>query len=135
MGKRGPAPSLTEHSPVFRTADITPPPDLTGAALNHWNENAPALATSGVLTQVDRTMFEMLCRAVAEWRDLEAQITTFTIERRGAAAKNPVCTLRNQAQAVVIQLSKEFGLTPVSRGNVTVAPADDDSLADDMGWE
>ena len=90
--------------PMPPAADLTPPESLIGVSRDLWMELAPALNSAGLLRETDRIMFEVLCRTYFEVRAAEQ-----------ATAKKDWISL-------FLRLAKEFGLTPLSRGAITVAP-------------
>ena len=60
---------INTREPVTGEIDLMAPPELSEAAVAHWNRNAPMLAKSGVLKQSDRDLLSAYCEAYAAFRD------------------------------------------------------------------
>jgi phage terminase small subunit len=115
MGRRGPKPKPTAlkilegaqpcrinfDEPRFGEGNAEAPVWLDGLAREHWDELAPLLARSRVLSDGDRTSLALLCVLYQRWRDN---------------------SFDNQAQDRYLRLSLEFGLTPASRSRIKARP-------------
>lgn len=92
---------INHAEPKFQPGSDAAPEWLTGLALDHWNELAPLLASSRVLSAGDRTNLALLCQLYQRWR------TDFDDWK---------------AQDRYIRLSVEFGLTPSARSRIKASP-------------
>ena len=59
---------INTREPVTGEIDLMAPPELSEAAVAHWNRNAPMLAKSGVLKQSDRDLLAAYAEAYAAFR-------------------------------------------------------------------
>jgi phage terminase small subunit len=59
---------INTREPVTGEIDLQAPPELSEAAVAHWNRNAPMLAKSGVLKQSDRDLLAAYAEAYAAFR-------------------------------------------------------------------
>jgi phage terminase small subunit len=113
--KRGPKPKPTAlkvlegvhpfringDEPPFPPGSAAAPDWLAGLAREQWDELAPLLAESRVLTVGDRSNLALLCLLYQRWREDPADLKAI-----------------NQ----YVRLSLEFGLTPSSRSRLKAAP-------------
>ena len=134
MGKRGPKPTptavlalrgskranLRDAEPTPAHLDGTPPAParLTDEAARVWNAAAPEMAATGVLTSLDLTAFERLCRTEALWSRQAKQI-----EESGQICARAVRTLAKLEEALR-HLERNFGLTPADRVGLNVPKPD-----------
>ena len=110
----------------------SPPADLNEWGRAKWRELAPTLQASGLLTTLDLTSFEVLCREYGVYR--EAYQSIYFFARRGAGKPRPR-TLRQylrgrnsqttpelaayrDARNAYRVLMAEFGLGPASRNRI-----------------
>lgn len=97
-----------------------PPSILRGKALEVWNEVAPQLSNAGIAKQVSSDALSCYCQAVADFHAAQDEIEKhglITATDRGFA-KNPACTLKNQAFGYILKFANAFGLTPASASRV-----------------
>jgi phage terminase small subunit len=123
MGKRGPRPTPTalrvlrgnpgkrplsgdEPQPApLETLD--PPVWLDETATAIWTDLAPKAHGLGLLTELDRPRFGMLCAHMARWRHHYVSDSDGTDHTKAGL-------LRREAE-IVARLSAAFGLDPASR--------------------
>ena len=114
----------------------TPPAHLTGLSLKLWNSLAPRLDQLGLVSLVDGMALEGLCVAYA--RAVEADqiiarngltIVVGTDAGNKVERVRPQVAISRDAWAQVLRLGVEFGITPASRGKLSVAGK---SLDDDL---
>lgn len=102
--------------------DIKPPNWMDGLALKKWNELAPVLQKSGVLTEVDIHNLEAFCVSYQTWRlavdeiDKEG-ITMPTV--KGGIQKNPAVTVSNESLKNMAMYGSQLGLDPSSRTKIS----------------
>lgn len=120
-GNPGHRPLNTEE-PELPSADLTPPDDLKGRALQEWNRMGPVYLNAGVITVGDLKCFETYCRIVgdeARYAKLAADVKPEEALRLGYAGH----LLKVRAQ--LKQYLAELGGTPSSRSGVKARkPAD-----------
>ena len=78
-----------------------------------WKEYAPILERNGLLTELDRHSFALLCYTYATWRKAEATLYSeeFKVEGyRGKMKRNPVATIAHQARNDFMEMFKLFGM-------------------------
>jgi phage terminase small subunit len=74
---------LNDAEPVPPPANLTPPRNLTGLALEKWVEMAELLFSMGVFTQADRHPLERYCLMYEQWQNLEAHCRQCSITSAG----------------------------------------------------
>lgn len=137
MGERGPAPKPTAirelegnpgHRPINRSepkpeGEAICPEWLSADAKDEWARVAPELTRMGLLTMVDTAALAAYCVAYGRWKEAELQIVreghTF-VTAAGYVAQHPAVGIANKAMEQIHKFCKEFGLTPSSRGRMTV---------------
>lgn len=101
-----------------------PVEELTGHAREFFDKHFRSMYESGILSDTDAAAFCLLCRVYEQMRIAEdcVAVEGQTVEtKRGpqttAAARNFM-----QLSGLYVQLLREFGMTPVSRGSVQKMP-------------
>jgi phage terminase small subunit len=128
MGTRGPKPRAELHvlhntnpgrarpMPWPLEAKLPPcPRHLDGHARALWRSLGPALVREGLMCELYRGMFEMLCAAWGHLLDLEQELRTLP---EGSKERSGLRRLRIAQSKLVVQLAAEFGLSPNWRGRV-----------------
>jgi len=117
-GKR-PIPLAPEAKPVVSTRC---PRGLPKAAQREWRRVAPELARLGLLTELDRAALADYCLCVARLEECEADIAERgpLVEGDRGLVKNPACQLGREYRHQMMRWAAEFGLTPSSRGRMTL---------------
>lgn len=116
---------LNEKKVEFKSPLGDPPSILSGEALAVWKEVAPQLSDAGIAKRVSADALSCYCQAVADYHDAQKAIEEhgmITVTERGFA-KNPACTLKNQAFTHILRFASAFGLTPASASRLP-APKD-----------
>lgn len=142
MGKRGPAPTpaatlrlrgTLRESRVYDEPEPPPgtpeaPDWLTPEARAAWDQLAPTLQASGLLTMLDRNALGRYCTLWVRWRVAEDFIATngsvFTQrdgngKSRGVKPFPQVAEASQLAQALT-RMEAEFGMTPSGRSRIHV---------------
>ncbi len=145
MGERGPAPKPTrlkvlDGNPGKRALPKNEPQPLAGAecpewlseiAKAEWLRVAPELERIGLLTQIDSTALAAYCAAYARWQMAEEALArhglTFVTEG-GYSAQRPEVSIANKAMAEIRAFCKEFGMTPSSRGRMSLPGKDGEEI-------
>ena len=99
--------------------DLRPPAFLSGAAKQEWEAKAEMFHRLGLLSELDFDAFAMLCVALTDLKQ-----ATRMLDKHGALVKgkrSPWVGLAKAAHDQVLRLQVEFGLTPSSRGRVTLS--------------
>ena len=124
---------INKAEPKPRPGRPTRPDWLLPEAKHEWSRVVPELERLGLLTVVDRAALATYCQAWAQYVDAEAQLAKY-----GAVLKakhsdyvqvSPYATISRHNAQIVRAFCAEFGLTPSSRGRMTVGgsePADED---------
>ena len=140
MGRRGPKPTPTallelrgswrakarDGEPTPANLDGIPPAParLNEDAARIWTAAAPAMAATGVLTEVDLAAFERLCRTRALWSRQAEQI-----EEADEICSRAVRTLAKLDESLR-HLERNFGLTPADRVGLAVSKPDHGTAGD-----
>ena len=89
-----------------------------------WKEYAPKLERNGLLTELDRHSFALLCYTYATWRKAESELYCSDLEvegyRKKTVKRNPVATIAHQARNDFMEMCKLFGMYPVSRNKISM---------------
>jgi P27 family predicted phage terminase small subunit len=103
------------------------PLHLDPEAKREWKRISSELMAVGLLTAVDRAALAAYCAAWSRWAKAERQIAaegmTFTTGS-GYVAAHPAVGIANTALTTMHKFLTEFGMTPGSRGRVSVHTPD-----------
>jgi P27 family predicted phage terminase small subunit len=92
------------------------PARLTGEAKNLWNRLSPKLCDLGLLTELDRETFALLCEAWQDYVELRDQIKEPLIKTMsGNTIQNPLIGMMNKTHKRFVDMSARFALTPRDR--------------------
>ncbi len=103
-------------------------------AKREWKRIKTHLFKLGLLTQIDRSALAAYCQAYDRWYKAERILTkaaslTFKMPS-GYVGIRPEVSISQKAMAQMIALCKEFGMTPSSRGQITLPEGEGNSLND-----
>lgn len=122
---------LNRHEPKPRPVAPTCPAWLSAEAKREWRRIARELERLGLLTQVDRAALAGYCqnyaRALEAERVLSEEGLTFTTEK-GYVMQRPEVAIAQKAWQLVRAFGAEFGLTPSSRGRLSLPEPETDDL-------
>ena len=154
MGARGPAPKpialrVLEGNPSKRPMNRNEPKPRPGRpscprwlhpeAKREWRRVVPELERLGLLTVVDRAALSTYCQAWARYVEAEAELTKYGgvlgSQKSSYIQVSPYSTISRQNTQIVRAFCAEFGLTPSSRGRLTVGKLDPDETKGFEGWE
>lgn len=124
MGERGPHGKNSGKPPCVITGIPRPPAGLNVCAKAEWKRVAKNLADAGLLTTLDRSMLEAYCiqyaihqkaaKAVSDAKSLIYKTQS------GFVAAIPQVGIMNKALEQMRHLCRELGMTPGSRGRISV---------------
>lgn len=117
---------MTYKPDKLRTADPTPPADLSDGARAEWMRLS-YLIDEGSITDADLSAFGDYCRSYDRCRRLEIQIdqegATVTDSKYGGVKANPALLQLSRERTNVHKLRDQLGLTPKARkGRAPAAP-------------
>ncbi len=127
MGSRGPVPipharRRNKRPGAGRRITVGHPPlprNLAKEAKYEWKRIVPELEAAGLLATLDRGVLIRYCRAWQDWCDLDVKLLATGMLVRGARqnelVRNPLWLMRRDAEATLIDLGKQLGLTPAAR--------------------
>jgi P27 family predicted phage terminase small subunit len=120
----------------------TIPKFLNRHARNEWKRIAPELERLGLLTKVDRACLAAYCQAYGRWVETEYKLNELTdkvLETNNDASNayllktqsgniiiSPLFSVANRCLEQMRTFGLEFGLTPVSRSRINIAPKPDE---------
>jgi P27 family predicted phage terminase small subunit len=118
------------------------PRHVTGYARRWWEMTVPALASLGIVSEIDRTVLAIAASLYQEWRELGDAIADQggpTYECRTIAGEvmrrpRPEVAMRARAQRELVSVLQDLGCTPASRSRVRALPPADDG-DDPDGWK
>jgi P27 family predicted phage terminase small subunit len=116
------------HPPV---ASIEAPSWLSDKGKQHWNETAPRLAASGLLTTLDVHTWALACRAWAlaiELSELIARDGLVLTNEDGSGRMHPAIRMESKWFELYLKIAGEFGATPRGRVGLAVQKIEDDPL-------
>lgn len=123
---------------TFRNGEYPDPPEWMAddtVSCEEWERLAPELARLGLLTVIDLSAFEMLCRAYSQWRKIDAEIkglkSLYFQTPSGYIQQVPQVSLAGRYYKQYKDLATEFGLTPSARGRMSL-PSGDNGVVDPM---
>jgi len=112
---------------VVDAASIDVPDHLNENEAAIWQEFAPRLKAVGLLTEADIVSFEVLVYAVVSWREAKDELADSNLTKITAATgntkKNPLVAIELERRKAVLDMLREFGMTPSSRTRVIVTEA------------
>lgn len=118
--------------PKFEITDMKCPSGLGRIAKKEWERIAPELKRLGLLTNADKTVFEMYCKVYGECIELENFIkkngATYTYVKKNKYGQvisqyemqYPQVTQLDKKRNLLVRICTEFGLTPSSRGRMSL---------------
>ena len=120
---------LNENEPIPEASDFEPPEWLTGEALGKWERTYPILRKMRLLTVADEESFARYCALWAEWKrhyefskqpggDVYAVLDADgSVKYMSPTAQT---NLMMKIATILLQLEREFGLTPSSRSTMSI---------------
>lgn len=135
---------INRREPKPPRAPNDPPAWLSVAAREVWDQYAPGLVLTGVLTVADIETFASWCDAVIRRRvaaghitDEGAVIEVPVLDKSGEfvgtrLVKSPWTLALKEADAQVLHWGARFGMTPADRSKIVVGGADRGSATDDL---
>jgi P27 family predicted phage terminase small subunit len=117
---------LPKNEPQPDKTPPTCPSWLSYQARAEWKRVVPELERMGLLTTVDRAALTGYCEAYARYvkaaKEIQKGFTYeyYTEDYQKKLAKKPECDIARDALNQVKAFCIEFGLTPSSRGKMTV---------------
>ncbi len=144
MAKRGPKKQTFEerkaNGKVFDSDEIVKPmPGLSSSARAEWKRVAPILHKLGLLTDIDRTALAGYCESFAMWKEcqkiLQKEGYTVTVHQKNRKGeevgtyfqKRPEVEIADRALSKIRDFCNDFGMTPSSRGKMTLPGEDEDN--------
>jgi P27 family predicted phage terminase small subunit len=139
-GKR----KLNKNEPRPANISSTCPDWLLDGAKKEWKRLSPQLEALGILTDIDRAAFAGYCQSFAKWKAAEQFLkkhgTTYKIPKRDRdgnvvsvyMAPFPEVAIARASLEQLRQFAAEFGLTPSSRGRLSLAGEDLDDEFEKM---
>ncbi|MCB2082026.1 MAG: phage terminase small subunit P27 family [Rickettsiales bacterium] len=121
-GKRRLPKELVPDEKLQHVSAPKPPNSLNKQAKNEWRRLAPQLYALGLLQELDYTALEMYCETFVVWRHALNEMDRIGIivmhPVTGSPMVNPYYTVAQKCQRDMLQILREFGMTPVSRTRI-----------------
>jgi P27 family predicted phage terminase small subunit len=132
LGNPGRRP-LNDDEPVPPPGEILPPSFVQPEAMSYWNALSTLLIAMRLLTVADVYALGMLCNLLARQEQLEKFLmrrgpsgTTYVVKDNNGTiirvAEIPQAWEFRANHGMIINLQREFGLTPASRSRLRVEP-------------
>jgi len=109
--------------------DVKPPAHLDKVAKKEWKRLAPKLQSKKLVTEADIAAFGAYCSAYSAWVTAEKALQVRLSENgneitfetsKGYIMQIPEVGIANSARKHVVELAREFGLTPSARNGLAV---------------
>src|ERR1700704_6383704 len=117
---------LNPNEPKPRNKTPTCPSHLCPPAKAEWKRLAAQLTILNILTELDRGALAAYCQAYGRWVEAERKLheTPMIIKLpSGYVQQNPWLPIANKQLELMHKYLTEFGLSPVTRSRVSMAPA------------
>jgi len=121
-GKRGL--NKQEPDPEYLN-DLTAPEYLSDGARAIWDQVAPKLRESRLLTVVDAPILSMLCESLFEYRRATICCEDSPMdhsEKTGGEVLSQWKIIQSMSLKQVITIAREFGMTPAARTRIQIQP-------------
>ena len=116
-----------KNEPIPKQGMPKPPPDLDGAALEHWFFVAQMLYEQGTLTLIDATVLAAYCDSYALYQQVKRECKIGRDEpvlmlkaKTGNMYLNPMIALLKSTKSDMCRLAVEFGMSPTGRSSINV---------------
>ena len=107
-----------------------PPPFLSDEAKVRWGQKVEAVHRLGLLTELDDSAFAAYCQAYGRWQQAEQALKEMSMQdaqtralmmhtKNGNAVQNPLVGTANKAMELMNKCGADFGMSPVSRVNLS----------------
>ena len=116
--------------------DLTAPAFLSNAAKGVWDEIAPVLRKSRLLTIVDVPILAMMCESLAEYRRATLYCKDSPLDhsdKTGGDVLSQWKIVQSMSIKQVMSIAREFGMTPAARTKIAIQPIG--SLFDEEGTD
>ncbi len=139
MGKRGPRPTPTatlkrrgSWRAKARKAEPQPPSGVPACpqwlsleARQIWDALVPHLHAAGLATSVDTLCLARYCLLYIRWRRAERALRRYGQvmrlgRRKGYAQVRPEAAIARNLHQALLQIEREFGLTPAARAGLAI---------------
>lgn len=105
--------------------DLSAPSFLSEAGAEIWNEVAPVLRQSRLLTIVDVPILAMMCESLAEYRRATLYCKSTPLdhsEKTGGDVLSQWKIVQSMSLKQVMMIAREFGMTPAARTKIAIQP-------------
>lgn len=102
-----------------------PPRTLGKHGRDFWRRAGTYLVKNGILTELDRTMFEVLCgnyQLMMEIKEYIAQSPPLEKDRQGGVKKNPLFSTYRTLHSTFEKSAADFYLMPKTRARLKIEP-------------
>jgi len=109
-------------------SDLSAPYFLGDGARDKWNELAPMLAATGLLTAADLDTLALYCVTWERWREAEDAIRehgSTTVAQSGYQQVSAWTTLAKHYRADLLKLGDRLGLNPSVRSRIHANPLEE----------
>ena len=116
---------INGSEPEPEVGRVTCPRWLMPEAKKEWKRIVGELSALGLLTQLDRAAFAGYCQSWARFLESEETLNKegpLVISAKGAVSVHPSTWIAGSSLKQMLKFAQEFGLTPSSRGRISVAP-------------
>lgn len=112
------------------------PSHLDAEAKREWRRIAKELHRLGILDGIDRHALAAFCKCWSLWVKAEQQLAgedLVVMSDKGNLYQNPIVGVARQAMKDMVDMAREFGMTPASRTRIKVDKGEEEpSLAQQL---
>lgn len=133
-GKR--ALNKQEPDPAYLN-DLTAPEFLSSDARVVWDDIAPKLRDSLLLTVIDVLPLAALCESVAEYRRATKNCKDSPLresEKAGGLVLSQWKIVQSMSLKQIMMIAREFGMTPASRTKIQIQPQGELDFGDGQNY-
>ena len=97
------------------------PPHIIDHGRQLWKNVGPVLIRSGIMNELDRGCFEMLCSIydrLLKFQEILREDGPLVDDKRGSLKKHPLSTAISQHLTLFRNFCADFGMTPASRSRL-----------------
>ena len=114
---------LPQNEPMPPVKIPSPPRELSDRAKKEWRKLAKQLLSAGIVTELDGMGLAGIVSSYVRWLDVQQKLSTtglLVMGPDGIPRANPLLRISSEAQAEFTRGLSECGMTPASRGRVSV---------------
>ena len=117
--------------------DLTAPDYLSSNAQAVWDQIAPKLRESRLLTVVDVPILAMMCESIVEYRRATTNCEDTPLDhskKTGGGVLSQWKIVQSMSLKQIMLIAREFGMTPASRTRIQIQPQGELDFGDGQNY-